>query len=106
VLVSDGGRPTLRACRIEEAQGAGLRFVNQSLGVVEEVEITGSGGPGVEIEGGANPSLKHVRVRDGKGVGFLVQTLGGGTVDHCEASGNAGGDWVVAENARLVRVGC
>jgi hypothetical protein len=74
--------------------------------VVEEVEITGSGGPGVEIEGGANPSLKHVRVRDGKGVGFLVQPLGGGTADHCEVSGNAGGDWAVAENARLVRVGC
>jgi nitrous oxidase accessory protein NosD len=106
VLVSDGGRPTLRLCRIEGAEGAGLRFLNQAQGIIEDTEIVGGGGPGVAIEGGANPSLRHVRVSQGKGAGMVVQAFGGGTADHCAATDNAGGDWVVAENARFVRIGC
>jgi len=106
VLVSDGGRPALRLCRIEDAEGAGLRFLNQAQGTVEDVEIVGSGGPGVEIAGGANPSLRHVRVLRGKGAGIVVQALGRGTADHCAVADNAGGDWDVAENARITRVGC
>jgi hypothetical protein len=35
-----------------------------------------------------------------------VRALGGGTADNCEVADNAGGDWQVAENARLARVGC
>jgi len=106
VLVTDGGRPTLRQCRIQDAEGVGLRFMAQSQGIVEDVEISRSGGSGIEIESAANPSLRQVRVLDGRGAGIVVQAQGGGTVDHCEAAGNAGGDWIVAEKSRLVRVGC
>jgi hypothetical protein len=45
-------------------------------------------------------------VLQGRGAGIVVQAFGGGTTDHCEAGGNAGGDWNVAENVRLVRIGC
>ena len=105
VLVSDGGRPVLKHCHIEQSEGAGVRFRNQAQGTLEEIDIIGSGGPGVEIEGGANPALRKVRVLKGKGVGIAVQTLAGGKADHCEVRDNAGGDWEVAPNARFVRMG-
>ena len=38
--------------------------------------------------------------------GIVVLALGGGTADHCVVTSNAGGDWSIAENARLVRIGC
>jgi F-box protein 11 len=104
VLVAEGGRPSLYLCHIEDAEGAGLRFQGQSQGTIEDVDIVTSGGPGVKIEGGANPTLKKVRVRQGRAAGIVVQAEGGGTVEDCEASGNAGGDWVVDEKARLVRM--
>jgi len=106
VVVSDGGRPALRLCHIEDAEGAGMRFLNHAQANVEDVEIIGSGGPGIDIAGGANPSLREVRVVQGKGVGIVVQPLGRGTADHCEVADNAGGDWSVAENARVTRNEC
>jgi hypothetical protein len=42
VMVSDGGRPALRECHIEEAGGAGLRFLNLAQGAIESVEILAS----------------------------------------------------------------
>jgi hypothetical protein len=47
-----------------------------------------------------------VRVIDGRGVGILAHPLGGGSADKCEVHDNQGGDWQVAANARLTRVGC
>jgi F-box protein 11 len=106
LLVSDGGRPSLRLCRIEESESAGMRFLNLSHGTIEEVDIIGGIGPGIEIEGGATPSFRQVSVTHGKGAGIVVQPFGGGTADHCVVASNAGGDWSVAENARIVRIGC
>jgi hypothetical protein len=80
-----------------------MRFINEAQATVENGEIVDSSGSGVEIERGANPSLRQVRVLRGKAGGIVVHSLGGGTADQCEASGNAGGDWVVADGARLVR---
>ena len=104
VLVAEGGRPALYLCHIEGAEGAGLRFQSQGQGMIEDVDIVGCGGPGIEIESGGNPSLRQVRVTDGQGPGIVVRAEGAGTADACEASGNAGGDWLVDERARLVRM--
>jgi F-box protein 11 len=104
VLVAEGGRPSLYLCHVEGAEGAGLRFRAQGQGMIEDVDVVGCGGPGIEIETGANPSLKKVRVMQGLGAGIVVQADGGGTIDGCEVSGNAGGDWIVDDNARLVRM--
>jgi F-box protein 11 len=103
VLVAEGGRPALHLCHIEGAEGAGLHFQSQGQGVIDEVDIVGCGGPGIEIESGANPSLRQVRVREGRAAGIVVRAEGAGTADGCEVSGNAGGDWIVEENARLVK---
>jgi hypothetical protein len=106
VLASGSARPVLRKCRIEEAELDGIHFSGQAQGTIDEVEIIGSGGAGIKIEGGTNPSLRQVKVLNGHGVGIVVQALGGGSADRCEVRDNAGGDWEVAANARLARVGC
>jgi hypothetical protein len=106
VLVSDGARPALRRCRIEEAGLGGIHFREQAQGTIDEVEIAGCGAAGIEIEGGTNPMLRQVKVFGCQGAGILVQAAGGGTADHCEVRDNAGGDWEVASNARFARVGC
>jgi hypothetical protein len=72
--------------------------------MIEDVDIVGCGGPGIEIEGGGNPSLKQVKVVQGQGAGIVVRDEGAGTADACEAAHNAGGDWLVSESARLVRL--
>jgi hypothetical protein len=104
VLVAEGGRPTLRVCHIERAEGAGIRFRAQGQGVIEDVDILGSEGPGIAIEAGANPSLKAVKVMLGKGPGIVVHAEGAGRAEACEVAENAGGDWVVDPAARLVRM--
>jgi hypothetical protein len=103
VLVTEGGRPALYLCHVEASEGAGLRFQSQGQGLIEDVDVVGCGGPGIEIERGGNPSLKQVRVTEGKSAGIVVQNEGAGMADGCEASNNAGGDWLVAPGARLVR---
>jgi F-box protein 11 len=104
VLVGEGGRPSLLFCHIEGAEGAGLRFQAEGQGTIEDVEIVGSGGPGIEIESGGNPSLKLVKVTLGQGPGIVVRADGAGMAEAVEASENAGGDWLVDETSRLVRV--
>jgi hypothetical protein len=106
VMVSDAGRPVLRQCRIVKTEGAGIRFRNQAQGTIEDTEITESGGPGIEVEGGANPALRKVRVLNGRNIGIVVHSLGGGSADNCVVRDNASGDWEMAPNARLARVGC
>jgi hypothetical protein len=104
VLVTDGGRPALYLCHIEAAEGAGLRFQGQGHGMIEDVDIVSCGGPGIVVEAGGSPSLRQVKVVEGRGPGILVYAEGAGTADGCEATGNAGGDWVIDEKARLIRI--
>jgi F-box protein 11 len=104
VLVAEGGRPALLLCHIEGAERAGLRFQAEGQGTFEDVDIVGCSGPGIEIESGGNPSLKLVKVTQGKGPGIVARAEASGIAERCEASQNAGGDWLVDETSRLVRV--
>lgn len=105
VRITDGGRPALHLCHIEDAEDVGLRIQNQGQGTIEDVDIVGSGGAGVEIEAGGNPSLRQINVRQGRATGIVLHAQSTATVEGCEATDNAGGDWIVDETARLIRSG-
>ncbi len=74
--------------RIHDGQTIGVRIYEGGQGTLQENDIFGNAGPGVEIAEESDPVLRANRIHDGQSTGVLIRSEGRGTLEENEISGN------------------
>ncbi|MEU3106589.1 right-handed parallel beta-helix repeat-containing protein [Streptomyces albidoflavus] len=107
IEVRGGGRPTVRACTVDNPAGVGIAVVDGGGGIFEECEVIAAGQSGVAVRGGGRPRLDRCRVHHAAGAGLSV------TGDHsslealgCEIYEIKGSGVQIASRAAAVLTDC
>ena len=92
---------TIRRCKIHDGKQVGLGGTGR--GTVEDCDVFGNGGAGVQMEGGGNLIVRRCRIHEnGAGVGAIQNSRG--TVEDCEIFGNTTGLGVAAQKGSKLRI--
>ncbi len=98
--------PVLRKCQVHDCKGPGVLVHGEAQGTLEDCEVAGNTGAGVEIREGANPVLRKCKVHDGGGVGILCRDRGKGKLDGCFVFANVQAGVDIRDAADPVLDGC
>ncbi len=94
--------PIVRRCKIYSGNSVGVWVFKNGQGTVEDCDIAGNAGVGVQISEGGNPVIRRCAIHDGKNVGVYVSEKGLGTVEDCDIFGNAGAGVLIMQGGNPV----
>ncbi len=80
--------PVIWRCQIHDSRGGGVLVYDHGQGVVEDCDIFGNAGAGVEIRQIGNPIIRRCKIHHGERDGVYVTEKGAGLIESCDIFGN------------------
>lgn len=105
VVAQAGAELSVRGCRIDGDRRRGVWLLPESKATLEDCEIIGNGGPGIEVEGGAL-RVSRCQVHGNGGEGVAVAARGQATIAESTVFGNGRAGVRVADEAHAEVRGC